>query len=81
MPHLFGIGDHRVSKREQARIRGAIKKSDWKGVEFIHCNMPGEGWKYWFAGPNQGGCFDKSMEIEVLMAVGEIKKYQGGRFK
>jgi hypothetical protein len=70
--HMFGGGKGEVGKAEAARIDRAIAKTGHEAT-FTNVKLPGDGWRYWFAGPNRGEPFDRQMAAEVLDAVGPIK--------
>jgi len=42
----------------QATIEACDAIAREHGATFVHANLPGEGWRYWFAGPNEGAPWD-----------------------
>ena len=64
----FGVGRGRA--KHVQRIDRIARKH---GADFVCCNLPGDGWRYWFSGPNRGFPFDGAMARAVeadLEAVG-----------
>ena len=60
--YLFGCKAGKLTAAEAKRDDAAAAKH---GVDFFHANMPGEGWKSWFAGPNMGEPFDRRLAESV----------------
>lgn len=77
--YMFGVGRGAVSRAEEKRIRAAIKKAGYgpdqgrDQVHFIAANMPGEGHKFWFSGPNYGAGIDDRMARAVMAVVGAVR--------
>lgn len=66
--YLFGMGTGKLTKGEIAARKRAAKS---EGCTFIHADLPGEGWRHWFSGPNRGEPFDRSMAVRVMRAIGD----------
>ena len=66
MSYLSGMGRGKLTKTEIAARKRAAKS---EGCSFIHADMPGEGWRHWFSGPNRGEPFDSKMASGVLSAL------------
>ena len=79
---LFGCGNGKVSKAEQARVAKAIQAADIGcRVTFVAVDAIGVGTRYWFAAPNRGNPFDQRVADATLKAVGHIKTLQAnGRY-
>jgi hypothetical protein len=60
--YLFGAGNGRVKTRVADRIDRIARKH---GARFVSCVLPGDGPRYWFAGPNRGDPFDQAMADAV----------------
>jgi hypothetical protein len=60
--YMFGVGRGKVTAAKAKKVNAIAKKHNaW----FITANIPGDGHKYWFAGPNLGHPFDKAMAEAV----------------
>lgn len=60
--YMFGVGRGKVSAAKAKKVNTIAKKHD---ARFIAANIPGDGFKYWFSGPNLGAPFDKAMADAV----------------
>lgn len=68
--YMFGEGRGSVAEKTARRIDKIARKHD---CCFISAMIPGDGHKFWFAGPNRGHPFDQAMARAVtadLEAVG-----------
>jgi hypothetical protein len=61
--HFFGLGNGKIPARIRDR---ADKIASRHGATLANPNLPGEGYRYWFAGPNRGHPFDQAMSEAVL---------------
>ena len=59
---FFGGGRGRVRAAAAAQIDEIARRHDCR---FIFARLPGEGPRYWFAGPNRGHPFDDAMARAV----------------
>lgn len=64
--YMFGVGRVRVSEELGMRIDNIARKY---GASFVWTFLPGEGYRYWFACPNQGDPFDKATRDAVIAAL------------
>ena len=60
--YLFGVRRGWLEDAEVQRYEAVAEKH---GVDFYYCNMPGEGLKSWFSGPNMGAPFDRRLAESV----------------
>ncbi len=60
--YMFGVGRGRVAAKTAKRIDKIARKHD---CYFISGTFPGDGPKFWFAGPNRGHPFDQAMARAV----------------
>lgn len=60
--YLFGSGRGKIKPSIRKRIDAIANRHD---ADFVNPNMPGEGWRFWFAGPNLGHPFDRAMANAV----------------
>lgn len=67
--YLFGMGYGKLSATD---VRARKRAARAEGCSFIHADMPGEGWRFWFSGPNLGSPFDQNMERRVFSALRAI---------
>lgn len=68
--HMFGVGKGRLRAAVRNQIQEIARRHD---CDFTNPTLPGDGPRYWFAGPNLGFPFDRKMEQSVwhdLEAVG-----------
>ena len=65
-PYLFGCKAGKLTEADAKRHEAAAVKH---GVDFYHSDMPGEGWKSWFAGPNLGEPFDRHLAADVMASL------------
>jgi hypothetical protein len=63
---FFGLGRGRIPSREVAKINRITRPI---GAVFTNPELPGEGYRYWFAAPNQGFPFDRDLSREVYAAL------------
>jgi hypothetical protein len=63
--YFFGLGRGRVS---DDRIKALDEIGAEYGAVFCNPSLPGDGPRYWFAGPNQGHPFDQAMAKAVIGA-------------
>jgi hypothetical protein len=61
--YFFGLGRGYVDKVTRARADDIAAEH---GAWFVLVDLPGEGWRYWFAGPNRGEPFDRDLARAVL---------------
>jgi hypothetical protein len=61
--YFFGVGTGKVPDVICKRLDKIATKH---GATFTMVNMPGEGWRYWFACPNRGAPFDGAVAKAVL---------------
>lgn len=54
---FFGLGRGRVKEPMRRRVDRIAARH---GACFVNPNLPGEGWRYWFAAPNLGHPFDQA---------------------
>ncbi len=66
--YLFGSGTGRIPDDERALIDRVVEPL---GVVLNNQDLPGEGYRYWFAGPNRGHPFDRALERQVYQALAE----------
>jgi hypothetical protein len=67
---FFGLGRGRVSQHEAERCDRIARKH---GAAFVAVRLPGDGPRYWFAGPNRGSGFDDRMAAAVMSEVGTVE--------
>lgn len=60
--YLFGVKNGKLDAKEQRLRRRVAKKH---GVEWVYVNLPGDGYRSWFAGPNLGFPFDRNLSDAV----------------
>lgn len=60
--YMFLSGRGRITDSVARRVRLIARAH---GAEFVHVNLPGDGWRFWFVGPNRGFPFDRALENEV----------------
>jgi hypothetical protein len=58
----FLSGRGRLSPAARRRIASVARRH---GCAFTNVELPGEGWRYWFSGPNRGDPFDRAIAIAV----------------
>lgn len=63
---LFLVGSGQLSDET---IKAADGIAAEHGVTFVGADLPGDGWRYWFAGPNQGAPFDGQLRERVYSAL------------
>lgn len=61
--YFFGVGRGQLRAEVREKINALASTRD---SYIINTNTPGEGWRYWFAGPNRGEPFDSSMKLGVM---------------
>lgn len=59
---MFGTGRGRIKASAAKRID---KIAGRHGASFVTADLPGDGPRYWFAGPNLGHPFDQAMADAV----------------
>lgn len=62
----FGVGRGRLSASDVER-RDRIARQH--GACFVYAQIPGDGWRSWYAGPNLGHPFNDALAARVLEAV------------
>ncbi len=62
-PFFFAVGRGHVDLVTKARCEEIAQEN---AAAFVSVNMPGEGWRYWFEGPNRGDPFDRELAKTVL---------------
>lgn len=60
--YFFLVGRGYVDDRTRAAVDRVAAKH---GVTFVRVNLPGEGWRFWFSGPNRGAPFDRELAARV----------------
>lgn len=60
--HMFGCGRGRINNKIATRANEVARRH---GAVLNNINNPGQGWIYWFAGPNRGDPFDRAMANAV----------------
>lgn len=63
--YLFGVGRGRVTEARAEQIDAVASKYE---CSFTFANIPGNGPKYWFAGPHRGEPFNDEMARNVIAA-------------
>lgn len=61
--YFFGLGRGKVADSIRDRVDDICRAHN---VAFVNPTMPGEGPRYWFAGPNRGEPFDKALRKAVM---------------
>lgn len=61
--YMFGVGRGRVDGEIVDKVQEVAEKHD---CDFVHGYFPGDGFRYWFAGPNRGHPFDREMGRAVI---------------
>lgn len=61
--YFFGVGCAKLAASFVKKIEEALKDTD---VSLANPNLPGEGYRYWFAGPNRGDPWNTEMERDVF---------------
>lgn len=61
--YFFGLGRGRIPSKIAKRADAIASKH---GACLVNPRLPGEGYRYWFAGPNRGEPFDRAMARAVL---------------
>jgi hypothetical protein len=69
MPHHFGLGDGKVSSKEQKRIQLVAEKHE---ATFFTYEENGN-FRYWFSCQNKGEPFDSWTATAVMKEVGQVK--------
>lgn len=64
--YMFGTGSGQLTDDASARIDEIALRYD---CTIVNPNLPGEGYRYWFAGPNRGNPFDQKMAENVWGAL------------
>jgi hypothetical protein len=76
MPHFFGLGNGKVSSKEQKRIQLVAEKHE---AEFLTYQEPNGSYRYWFSCQNKGEPFDSWTSNSVMKEVGEVKTINNKR--
>lgn len=62
----FLVGRGEVPAKTVKKIRAIEKECR---VDFHNPKLPGQGYRYWFSGPNRGNPFDRALADEVREAL------------
>ena len=63
--HMWGVGRGEVARADE--IDAVAREVGGYGLS--NPKLPGEGWRYWFSGPNRGQPFDRALERETWEAL------------
>ena len=61
--YMFGSGNGELTDDAREQIDAIAGEND---CCVINPKLPGESWRYWFAGPNRGNPFDGAMRNAVM---------------
>ena len=70
MPHFFGLGNGKVSAKEEKRIQRIAEDHE---AEFVTFQEPNGELRYWFECENKGEPFDSWTATAVMKEVGKVK--------
>lgn len=63
--YMWGVGRGEVANYDEIdRVAREVG-----GYGLTNVDLPGEGWRYWFSGPNLGSPFDAALERETREAL------------
>lgn len=67
----YMFGGYRPGKELSARLQNQVSKICIRhgGDGLDGGNIPGDGWSYWFVGPNRGEPFDRDLKAAVLAEI------------
>ncbi len=61
--YFFSSGSGKIPAQLASRIDKIARQH---GARFVSVTLPGEGPRFWFAGPNRGNPFDQRMANDVM---------------
>lgn len=70
MPHFFGLGNGKVSAKEEKRIQRIAEDHQ---ADFVIYQEPNGELRYWFECENKGEPFDQQTATAVMKEVGQVK--------
>jgi hypothetical protein len=59
--YMFGVGRKRISTANARKINRIARNH---GFRFVQADLP-DGYRHWFAGPNEGFPFDRDTELAI----------------
>jgi len=62
----FGVGRGKIPASIAKKIHAVASKH---GAAFVNTYIPGDGYRYWFSGPNYGQPFDQALARTVDAAL------------
>ena len=65
--YMFCVGKGLIPRKTASRMDEIARQEGAFGLN--NPNLPGEGYRYWFAGPNLGEPFDSQMARRVVNAI------------